>query len=183
MSLHECLLSEYGKASFIPSPVNRMMTSFARDFRPEKDINLGVGYVNEATIPKGQILKAMEKVLANPHKHPIALNYGGSKGSPNLIEAIKRFLLSNQRSGLTPELLHQKEIIIGPNGATSLLEALAPGRGCRGWGLHRPSSGRETQGPRLLGLWRGHGGRDRRQEGEDKPGKGPCGSPVSKLQQ
>ncbi len=125
MKLTELLLSEYGKASSTPAPINRMMTEFAEDFRPDKDINLGVGYVNENTIPRKLILEAMQFVIANPQKYPVALNYGGSKGSQNLIDSIKKFHIENNIGGLTQELLNSKEIIIGPNGATSLLEGIA----------------------------------------------------------
>jgi len=125
MQLTEILLSEYGKLSRIPAPVNRMMASFAEDFRPDKDINLGVGYVNENTIPRELILDAMHEVLSHPERYPLALNYGSSKGSQNLIDSIKRFYVKNGIGGLTEEILQGKEIIIGPNGATSLLESIA----------------------------------------------------------
>ncbi|MCE5249326.1 pyridoxal phosphate-dependent aminotransferase [bacterium] len=125
MRLTEILLSEYGNLSSIPSPVNRMMASFADDFRQGKDINLGVGYVNERTIPRDLIVEATKQVLSQPDKYPAALNYGGSKGSRNLIGSIRRFYGENGIGGLTRAILDDREIIIGPNGATSLLEGIA----------------------------------------------------------
>lgn len=125
MKLADLVLSEYGNASSIPAPINRMMAAFAADFRQDKDINVGVGYVNERTIPRELILEAMQAVIAQPEKYKVALNYGGSQGSPNLIDSIKRFHVENGIGGLTQELLDRNEIIIGPNGATSLLEGIA----------------------------------------------------------
>lgn len=125
MDVQELQLSEYGKRSALPSPVARMMAAFAVDFRDEIDINLGVGYVNENTIPRGLIEQALHEVLANPHKYRVALNYGGPAGSANLIESIRRFHLDHGIGGLTEEVLARSEIIIGPNGATSLLEGIA----------------------------------------------------------
>ncbi|RKU14470.1 hypothetical protein C6501_08115 [Candidatus Poribacteria bacterium] len=124
MKIRDVLLSEYGKASSIPSPVNRMMTDFAIGFRDGYDINLGVGYVNESTIPRQQILIACEAVLANPQKYRASLNYGGAQGSPNLIESIKKFHIDNRIGGITEDTFNTRDIVIGANGATSLLESI-----------------------------------------------------------
>jgi 2-aminoadipate transaminase len=125
MTLADFLLSEYGNASSMPSPVNRMMAAFAADFRPTKDINVGVGYVNERTIPRDLVLEAMRMVLAHPEKYKVPLNYGGSQGSHNLIDSIKKFHVEHDIGGLTREMVDRNEVIIGPNGATSLLEGIA----------------------------------------------------------
>ena len=74
-SISEILLSSYGQMSYIPAPVNRMMSSFAHDFREGFDINLGVGYVNEATIPRARILEAMEHVLTHPARKWPAISW------------------------------------------------------------------------------------------------------------
>jgi len=124
-TFHDIPLSRYGALSRIPSPVNRMMAAFAGDFRQDTDINLGVGYVNERTIPGELILEATREVLAHPGKYPTPCNYGGSKGSDNLIDAIRRFHVDHGIGGLTDESLRDRDIIIGPNGATSLLEGIA----------------------------------------------------------
>ena len=125
MNLADFVLSEYGTASSIPAPVNRMMAAFAADFRQDKDINVGVGYVNERTIPHALISEALQAVIAHPEKYKVALNYGGSQGSQNLIDSIKKFHVENGIGGLTQEIVDRNEIIIGPNGATSLLEGIA----------------------------------------------------------
>ena len=115
--------SEYGRLSQHPSPVARMMSSFAHDFRDEVDINLGVGYVNENTIPRDLIRLALEHVLSHPAEYRAALNYGGPRGSPQLIEAVRKYHV--EHCGLAENLLADRDIIIGPNGATSLLAGIA----------------------------------------------------------
>jgi 2-aminoadipate transaminase len=125
MTIDSILLSEYGRASSVPSPVHRMMAAFAGDFRDDVDVNLGVGYVNENTIPRAWIAEALDEVLANPQKYRAALNYGGPAGSANLVESVRRFCVERRIGGLTDDVLRRNKIIIGPNGATSLLEAFA----------------------------------------------------------
>ena len=124
MKIRDVLLSEYGKASSVPSAVNRMMTDFAVGFRDGYDINLGVGYVNENTIPRQQIQIACEAVLANPKKYRAALNYGGAQGSPNLIASIRKFHVDNRIGGIKKDTFNTRDIVIGANGATSLLESV-----------------------------------------------------------
>jgi 2-aminoadipate transaminase len=125
MQLLDFFLSDYGKASSRPSPVNRMMASFAADFRDGVDINLGVGYVNESTIPYDLILEAVQQVLVQPGKYRVPFNYGGPEGSANLIASIRNYYLQNRIGGMTAGLLDRLRIIIGPSGATSLLEGAA----------------------------------------------------------
>ena len=124
MMICDVRLSEYGKISSIPSPVNQLMTDFAVGFRDGCDINLGVGYVNERTIPHQQIQLACKKVLAHPEKYRAALNYGGAQGSPNLIASLRRFHIDNRIGGITDQTLNGRDIVIGANGATSLLESI-----------------------------------------------------------
>jgi len=117
-------LSPYGKASSRPSPVNRMMDAFAADFRPGCDINLGVGYVNERTIPAELIRDALGKILDDPSRHKTPFNYGGPRGSATLTQSILDFIIRNARGGLTHEHMRDRKIIIGASGVTSLLEAM-----------------------------------------------------------
>ncbi|MDP6637146.1 MAG: pyridoxal phosphate-dependent aminotransferase [Phycisphaerae bacterium] len=123
--MNEIPLSSYGRASSSPAPVNRMMASFASDFRDGLDINLGVGYVNEDTIPSDHFRLGFEEVLDNPDRYRQPLNYGGPRGSSVLIESIRCFLADNAVGGLDSSVLAGNEIIIGANGASSLLESLA----------------------------------------------------------
>ena len=125
MPLHPVPLSPFGAASAEPSPVNRMMAAFAADFRDGIDINLGVGYVNERTIPADLVREALDAVLANPRKYRLALNYGGPAGSENLRQSLRRFYLEQRVGGLEAEILGRNQVLIGPNGATSLLDGIA----------------------------------------------------------
>ena len=111
-------MSPYGARSRRPAPVNQMMAAFADDFRDDCDINLGVGYVNEATIPRDQLRDSLDAVLSQPEKYRAALNYGSPRGSDNLIASLSRMI---QSSGAN----QAREIIVGPNGATGLLESIA----------------------------------------------------------
>ena len=118
-------LSCYGEASTQPSPVNRMMAAFAGGFRDGVDINLGVGYVNERTIPVDDLSAALEAVMRDRGKYRQAFNYGGPDGSPNLAASIRRFLRDLKIGNLDDATLERKRLIIGPCGATSLLEGVA----------------------------------------------------------
>ncbi len=124
MSIQIPQLSAYGGRSAEPSPANRMMAAFARDFRDGFDINLGVGYVNERTIPADLFVRAMEAVGADRARYRQAFNYGGPEGSPNLIRSLRRFLLRHG-GGLDEATLAARRLIIGPCGAMSLLEGFA----------------------------------------------------------
>jgi len=118
-------LSWYGAASTQPSPVNRMMAAFTSTFRDGVDINLGVGFVNEQTIPVVLLERAMQAVAADPVTYRQAFNYGSSTGTANLIAAIRRFLQRTRLGQLDAATLDRNRLIIGPCGATSLLDGLA----------------------------------------------------------
>jgi DNA-binding transcriptional MocR family regulator len=102
-----------------------MMEEFASGFRDGVDVNLGVGYVNEKTIPVADFLEAMEAVAGNPMKHRQAFNYGGPAGSANLVESLRRFLGNHRIGGLDEATLARQRLIVGPCGATSILDELA----------------------------------------------------------
>jgi 2-aminoadipate transaminase len=118
-------LSWYGAASTQPSPVNRMMAAFTSTFRDGFDINLGVGFVNEQTIPVALLERALQAVAADPVTYRQAFNYGSSTGTSNLISAIRRFLLRTRLGQLDQSTLDRNRLIVGPCGATSLLDGLA----------------------------------------------------------
>jgi 2-aminoadipate transaminase len=123
--ISEAALSPYGACSADPSPVSRLMQAFSRAFRPGVDVNLGVGYVNEETIPAASIERAMNHVVTHPDEHPHAFNYGESKGSERLESALRRYIERHYLGGLPASLLSARELLIGANGATSILYALA----------------------------------------------------------
>lgn len=117
--------SDYARKSLVPSAVNEMTLSFAEDFREGIDINLGVGYVNDRTIPSVPVYNALHEVLAKPEQYRNALNYGSAEGSPNLRAAIRSYYVRNAVGGFAEADFADKAIVIGANGATSLLESLA----------------------------------------------------------
>ncbi|MCX8066158.1 MAG: aminotransferase class I/II-fold pyridoxal phosphate-dependent enzyme [Candidatus Hydrogenedentes bacterium] len=127
MALGVDILSSYGLVSSEPSPVSKMMSEFAKDFRAGFDINLGVGYVNEETIPYEEFAEVVGRIVNKENRPPHLLNYGGPEGSKNLIETIKKFYLELRSAGKIGEVPHfeDKELIIGVSGATSILTGLA----------------------------------------------------------
>ena len=117
--------SPYGKASVWPSPVNAMMASAAADFRPDVDLNLGVGYVNDATIPKDLLVEGVATVARDAERHGMAFNYGRPAGSTNLVEALQGYYAAQAVGELDAATLARKQWLIGGGGATSLLDGLA----------------------------------------------------------
>lgn len=101
------------------------MSDFAHDFRDGIDLNLGVGYVNEDTIPVPLLTEAIEAVAADPGRYRQAFNYGSPAGSANLVGALRRFLTRMRIGGLDAATLDRKRLIIGACGATSILDGLA----------------------------------------------------------
>jgi len=91
------------------------MAEFAQGFRDGVDINLGVGYVNEDTIPVAGLSEALLAVAMDGVRYRQAFNYGSPAGSVNLIRSLRRFL-KIEDSPL--------RLAIGACGATSILEAL-----------------------------------------------------------
>jgi 2-aminoadipate transaminase len=117
-------LSLYGQASSHPSPVSKMMADFAGTFRDRVDINLGVGYVNEKTIPVASLVEAMQAVAGDAEKYRQAFNYGSPAGSANLVNSIRKFLLQHRAGQLDAATLSRLRLAIGACGATSILDAL-----------------------------------------------------------
>lgn len=118
-------LSRYGQASTQPSPVSRLLADFSSDFRDEIDINLGVGYVNEDTIPVPDLVAALQGVAQDQVKYRQAFNYGTPAGSANLIASVRHFLAGMRIGQLDEATLNRKRLAIGACGATSILDGLA----------------------------------------------------------
>ncbi|MGB7763040.1 MAG: pyridoxal phosphate-dependent aminotransferase [Bryobacteraceae bacterium] len=108
-----------------------MMEDFASDFRDGVDINLGIGYVNEKTIPVALLTEAAQAVAGDPVKYRQAFNYGGPAGSANLVKSLRGFLTGVRNGCLDETAVARRRLIIGPCGATSILDGLtqvmAPG--------------------------------------------------------
>lgn len=117
--------SDFAANSLIPSAINQLTAEFARDFREAVDINLGVGYVNDKTIPVEAIKEAYADIVSNPVKYRNALNYGGAEGSPNLRKSIHDYYLQNSIGDITEADFNNRKILIGANGATSILDVLS----------------------------------------------------------
>lgn len=118
-------LSEYGEKSLTPSPVSSMLNQLSGVFRDGIDINLGVGYVSENTLSNAAISTALTEVLRQRGNCSEVFNYGRPKGSENLISSIRRYYVNYNIGNVTQSLIDEKEIVIGANGSTSLLEAVS----------------------------------------------------------
>jgi 2-aminoadipate transaminase len=117
--------SDLAKTSLIPSAINQLTAKFAEDFREGTDINLGVGYVNDKTIPFDAINKAYTEIISRPEHYRNALNYGGSDGSINLRKSIRDYYLRYHIGRLNEKDFENRKILIGANGATSILDSLS----------------------------------------------------------
>ena len=117
--------SEYGTKLKEISAVNELTAAYASDFRSGIDINLGVGYVNDDTIPVKGIHTALKYIAENPGHFHSAFNYGGGEGSENLQNAIKKYYLKNKIGNLDVKHFNNIKVVIGANGATSILDALS----------------------------------------------------------
>jgi DNA-binding transcriptional MocR family regulator len=118
-------LSRYGEASTRPSPVSRLLAEFSHDFRDAVDVNLGVGYVNEDTIPVAGLVEALQSVARDHVKYRQAFNYGTPAGSANLIASVRQFLSRMHIGQLDAATIARNRLAIGACGATSILDALA----------------------------------------------------------
>lgn len=118
-------LSHYGELSTLPSPISAMTSDFSHSFRPGIDINLGVGYVNDQTIPSQELLDCFSYILKHQHAFKSSLNYGAAQGSQNLIQSIISYYVRNSIGGLTAQDFLHLDVAIGANGATSILDAIA----------------------------------------------------------
>jgi 2-aminoadipate transaminase len=108
-----------------PSAVNQLTKEFALNFREGYDINLGVGYVNDNTIPLDVIGKAYYHIIHHPEKYRNALNYGGGQGSPNLIQSLRNYYKKYEIGNLSADEIDDRILVIGANGATSLLDSIS----------------------------------------------------------
>ena len=109
ISMNTFSLSEFGTKSLIPSPINQMTASFSKDFRQGVDINLGVGYVNDETIPHEKLQQCLQYVLNYTELYKNALNYGSAEGSANLIHALRNYYRENNIGSIPPSLLEKKK--------------------------------------------------------------------------
>lgn len=124
-------LSPLAKKSTQPSIINQMTADFALDFREGIDINLGVGYVNDGTMPINELGECFHYITTHQDHYRSALNYGGAAGSPHLHTSIQNYYKRHHLGQLTTEQIDEHVVTIGANGATSLLDCfadiLAPG--------------------------------------------------------